>query len=92
MLLAVLYSADEEVLAAGLACDQQPLGDRYWPDVLAIDMPAEFETAYMQIDDPDFANRVLDFTTQFDDGHAAAEAIDEYTSRRDSKIKKRRAA
>lgn len=92
MLLAVLYSADEAVLAAGPACDQQTLGDRYWPEVQAIDLPSDYETAHVLIQDTDFANRLLDLTTQFDDGHAAAAAIEEYTSRRDSKTETRKAA
>ena len=92
MLLAVLYSADEAVLAVGLACDQQPLGDRFWSDVRAIDLPPVFETAYVLIEDTDFANRILDLDMQFDDGHSAAAAIEDYILRRDFKAKKRWAA
>lgn len=92
MLLALLYSADEAVLAAGLACDQQPLGNRYWSEVQAIELPSDSETAHVLIEDPDLANQILDFTTHFDDGHAAATAIEEYLSRGDAKTRKRRAA
>ena len=71
---------------------QQPLGNRYWSDVQAIDLPPEFETAYVQVEDTDFANRILDLATHFVDGHEAAAAIEEYVSRRNFKTKKRWAA
>jgi len=92
MLLAVLYSADEAVLATALACDQQPFGDNYWRDVQGIDLPIDFETAYVMIDDADFANRILELETQFGDGHVAAVAIEEYMARRISRTNKRQAA
>ena len=92
MLLAVLYSADEAVLATALACDHQPLGDYYWSDVQGIDLPNDFETAYVLIEDADFANRLLDLSTQFGDGHSVATTIEEYLSRRNPNISKRQAA
>lgn len=92
MLLAVLYSADEAVLAVAMACDQQVLGDHFWFDVQAIDVPPNFETAYVQIEDTSLAERLLDVESQFVDGHAAAVAIEQYNSQREPKIKKRQAA
>ncbi len=92
MLLAVLYSADEAVLATALACDHQPLGDQYWIDGQGIELPMDFETAYLNIEDADLAGLILDWESQFSDGHAAAVAIEDYSLRRNSRTTKRQAA
>jgi hypothetical protein len=92
MLLAVLFSADEAVLATALACDHQFLGDRYWSDVQGVEVPTNFETAYVTIDDADLAELVLDWESQFSDGHAAATAIEDYSLQRNSRTIKRQAA
>jgi hypothetical protein len=77
MLLALLYQDDGELVAAAPACDQQPLGDRYWregyPEVLTL---RGSETAYVKIDDPELVDRLL--RMDFHDGVEAARAVDIY--------------
>ena len=84
MLLALLYTDDDYLAAAAPACDQQPLGHRYWSiDGRAID-GARGETAYVQIDDPQLCRRLLAWTSEdggdegFADGREAAYAVDVY--------------
>lgn len=78
MLLAILYGPDESVLATAMACDHQPLGDQYWEQVQALDLPENTETAYMPIDDAQLAEQLLNLTENFIDGHVAARAIERY--------------
>ena len=53
MLMAVLYCEENEIAAAGPACDQMPYGDRYWEEIYpgTIRSGSVFETAYVQIND-----------------------------------------
>jgi hypothetical protein len=77
MLLALLYQREGNLAAAAPACDQQPLGDRYWRTVYP--EPLELrgsETAYVAIDDAELVDRLL--RMNFRDGIAAAEAVDAY--------------
>jgi hypothetical protein len=77
MLLALLYSGDGELTAAAPACDQQPYGDRYWDEVHpSATVTAEAETAYVDIQNEELARRLLQ--GEFEDEHAAAEAVDAY--------------
>jgi hypothetical protein len=77
MLLALLYEQDGRLSAAAPACDQQPIGNRYWWDVCAQAVNAERnETAYLNIDDRSFVDRLL--RMDFRDGVEAAEAVDSY--------------
>jgi hypothetical protein len=77
MLLALLYEHDGKLSAAAPACDQQPFGDWYWREVYPQTVRLqESETAYVNIDDPSFVDRLL--RTDFQDGVAAAEAVDSY--------------
>ncbi len=77
MLLALLYAHDGELLAAALACDQEPLGNRYWREVYPEVLPLRgSETAYVEIDDALLADRLL--RMDFRDGVEAAEAVDQY--------------
>jgi hypothetical protein len=77
MLLALLYKHDGELSAAAMACDQEPLGDRFWkevhPETKSLRGSA---TAYVNIDDPELAARLL--RMEFQDGVEAAKAVDEY--------------
>lgn len=77
MLLALLYRSEGDLSAAAPACDQQPLGKRYWTEVYpeAVTLCGS-ETAYVDIDDPEFVDRLL--RMHFRDGMEAAEAVDEY--------------
>ena len=82
MLLAILYGPKEEIVAAAMACDQQPLGDRFWTDVLAVDLPDDYQTGYAKVDDVELANHLLELHLTLDDGHEAAAAIDQSLNRR----------
>lgn len=65
MLMALLYTADNEIAAAAPACDQSPLGDQYWLEIHEAELAeafskgAFFETAYITIADPDLRARLL---------------------------------
>jgi hypothetical protein len=77
MLLALLYEHDGKLSAAAPACDQQPFGDRYWREVYPQTVRLqESETAYVNIDDPSLAGRLL--RMDFQDGVEAAQAVDNY--------------
>lgn len=60
MILAILFCEDE-VVAAAPACDQAPHGDRYWSEIHEGDFQMEkmFETAYIEILDPQLRDRLL---------------------------------
>jgi hypothetical protein len=77
MLLALLYQGEGRVSAAAPACDQQPLGNRFWREVYPEPVALRgSETAYVDIDDPVLVERLL--RMDFRDGSAAAEAVDAY--------------
>jgi hypothetical protein len=77
MLLALLYEDDGKLSAAAPACDQQPLGDRYWREVYPQTVRVqESETAYVDIDDPILVDRLL--RMDFQDEVEAGEAVDNY--------------
>jgi hypothetical protein len=77
MLVALLYQDDGTLTAAAPACDQEPLGDRYWREVLpdAVRVRGS-ETAYVDIDDTALLNRLV--RMDFPNGREAAKAVDEY--------------
>ena len=54
-------SAENEIAAAGPACDQVQHGDRYWFEFHEADLsPADgFETAYVTIASPDLQAKLL---------------------------------
>jgi hypothetical protein len=77
MLLALLYEHDGQLTAAAPACDQQPLGNRYWEEVYPEKVNTlDSEIAYVAIDDRSLVERLL--TMDFRDGAEAAEAVDAY--------------
>jgi hypothetical protein len=77
MLLAILYQDDGQLSAAAPACDQQPLGDRYWKEIYPEEVRLRgSETAYVNIDDPLLVDRLLQM--DFRDGVEAAAALDAY--------------
>ncbi len=77
MLLALLYQADGQLAAAAPACDQQPLGNRYWGEACpeAVNL-RDSETAYVEIADGLLVRRLLEM--DFWDGFEAAAAVDAY--------------
>ena len=54
MLFALLYDSNDLISAAAMACDQQPLGNRYWYEchLAELDSSESYQTAYMSIVDP----------------------------------------
>src|SRR5262245_48342741 len=77
MLLAILYDDDGKVMASAPACDQQPLGNRYWEEIHPEQLNVRHsETAHVNIDDRRLVERLLKM--DFQDGTEAAEAIDAY--------------
>lgn len=93
MLLAVLYSAEDTILAVAMACDQQAVGDPYWLDVQGVQLPGGIETAYIDLDDADLADRLLDLENEFVDGQHAAIAVEQYLNNvRSAAPEKRQAA
>ena len=61
MLMALLYSQFGRIIAAAPACDQVPLGDKYWLDCHEADLTSEdfFETAYVFVADPSLQTSLL---------------------------------
>lgn len=92
MLLAILYGQEEEIVAAALACDQQPLGDNYWTDVLAVELNDDFQTGYATVEDAELVDHLLEIHLTMDDGHEAADAIDRQNKRRCSGTRRQKAA
>jgi hypothetical protein len=77
MLLALLYRDDGKLTAAAPACDQEPLGNRYWSEVAPEKARLRgSETAYVEIQDADLVDRLL--RMDFRDEGEAAEAVDQY--------------
>lgn len=77
MLLALLYKADGDLIAAAPACDQQPYGLRFWREIYPAKLDVrQSETAYVEISDAQLADRLLEM--DFEDGRQAAEAVDRY--------------
>lgn len=82
MLLALLYTDDDRLDAAALACDQQPLGDAYWRDIYheQLSLTPDAQTAYVEIQDEELAARLL--IGDFASPREAADAVDAYLARR----------
>ena len=61
MLMALLYTEDEQIIAAAPACEQIVHGDDYWLDFHEAELSTEdlFETAFMFIADPILKARLL---------------------------------
>ncbi len=61
MLMALLYSPNEQIIAAAPACDQVSLGDRFWFEVHAakIELTDVFETAYVAVDNVELRQKLL---------------------------------
>jgi len=61
MLMALLYSKQEQIIAAAPACDQVAMGDLYWIEIHAAEIsPAEvFETAYVSVENSALRNKLL---------------------------------
>ncbi len=60
MLLAVLFDASEEIIGIAPACDQHPLGERYWNDIYPaqISFHAGSQTAYVEVNDQYLLQRI----------------------------------
>ena len=80
MLLALLYCDDDRIAAAAMACDQVPLGDRYWNEIFPgeIQRGDMFETAYVTVANADLRERLLKIgiDVQYDGRELAQELIE----------------
>ena len=61
MLMALLYSEDNCLIAAAPACDQIPYGDEFWSDIhqAVINTHDVFETAYLTITNSELRKRLM---------------------------------
>ena len=59
--MAILYCDDDRIAAAAPACDQLPLGNRYWEEVFAgrIVRGDMFETAYVSVVQKELRERLM---------------------------------
>lgn len=87
MLLAVLYCEPDQVAAAAFACDQQPIGDRYWSDFF----PGELaqgsirETAHVTVNDYQLCYQLLNVGIDDQiDGRQLATALENHSQRQHS--------
>lgn len=80
MLMALLYTSENEIAAAAPACDHAPYGDRYWNEFHPTDLATVefFETAYITIADRDLQNRLLNLGTDNSiDGYQLAMEVEQ---------------
>ncbi len=77
MFLALLYKSNGQLSAAAPACDQQPLGKRFWREIYPekVNLSGS-ETAVVNIEDPSLVERLLEM--DFRDGNEAAEMVEAY--------------
>ena len=78
MLMALLYCDDDRIAAAAPACDQVPLGDRYWTEVFEgeIESGSMFETAYVTVANAQMREKLLSIGVDVDaDGRKLAEEL-----------------
>jgi hypothetical protein len=78
MLLALLYCEPDRIAAAALACDQLPIGDKYWNQIHAgeIQGGSIFETAYVEVNDRRLRERLLQIGIESNiDGQQLAEEV-----------------
>ena len=78
MLMALLYCDDDRIAAAAPACDQIPLGDRYWEEVFQgnIEEGSMFETAYVTVANAEIRDRLLAIGIEDDiDGRQLAQEL-----------------
>ncbi len=66
MLVSLLLDQEGQLVAGGWACDQLPLGNRYWRDVLGVTSIQDYgsdrcETAVIDLNDRELVNQVLRF-------------------------------
>ena len=61
MLMALLYTENDRIVAAAPACDQLPHGKKYWLEYHEADLNSSdvFETAFMMVTDPNLQARLL---------------------------------
>ena len=61
MLFALLYDSQDKIVAAAMACDQQPVGDRYWDEYHLVKLApkASYQTAYVTVTDPFLQSQLL---------------------------------
>lgn len=61
MLMALLYNQEDTIIAAAPACDQIPMGERYWNDVHPFQLSGSelFETAYMNVVHPALRRQLM---------------------------------
>ena len=86
MLVALLYEESGCIRGAALACEQQPVGDRFWFEHYADEIDATrggCETAYVEITDPELATRLLamQYGDGFPDGRMAAQEVERHLGR-----------
>ncbi len=60
MLLSILMDDQGQTLAGAMACDQVPLGNDYWVEVLGLppDLLRDCKTAVIEIEDAELADRL----------------------------------
>ena len=77
MLMALLYGEDDQIAAAAPACDQIPLGDRYWSDIHAGELKSGnvYQTAYVTVANASLREKLLliGIDELFDAGKLTAE-------------------
>jgi hypothetical protein len=66
MLVSLLLSQDGQFLAGGLACDQLPMDNHYWREVLGLTHPRHgfdetCETAVVEIGDQALVDQILSY-------------------------------
>ena len=84
MLMALLYTAENQIAAAAPACDQSPLGDHYWLEIHEADLAETFakgeffETSYIMIANAPLRSRLLQLgIDETIDGQALAAEVAE---------------
>jgi hypothetical protein len=66
MLVSLLLGQDGQLIAGGLACDQLPMGNHYWREVLGVTHPRRAfdetcETAVVEIGDQALVDQILSY-------------------------------
>jgi hypothetical protein len=78
MLMALLYCDEDRIAAAAPACDQIPLGNRYWTEIYLgqIELGSMFETAYVTVANPKMRKKLLALGIENEiDGRQLAEEL-----------------
>ncbi len=61
MLLSILFNSQGQPVASGMACDQIPMGENYWVDVVGLAPTAVhgLDTAVVNVEDQTLATQLL---------------------------------